>query len=394
MNDFDEKMMARALELARRGQGSVEPNPMVGCVLVSPEGKILGEGWHQKYGGNHAEVNALQDARSRGNSVEGATAYVTLEPCCHYGKTPPCALALREAKVARVAAAMRDPFPKVAGGGFRILEEAGIAVSVGILEEEARKLNAPYLKLILTQCPWVTAKWAMTLDGKIASRTGASRWISSEESREFVHQTRARMDAILVGVGTVLADDPMLNARPKNGVIYRRPLRVVADVRLETPLDSKLVKTARELPLLLAAGASVPEEKTLPYREAGCEIFRFSEESTALDLRAKQMAELLDELGRRRLTNLLVEGGSAVLGALLDLQAIDEVNVFTAPKLCGGRDAFTPIGGTGLARMEDAFRLADTQVRILGGDVLLTGRLQIPDPAERLGELAPNVRFA
>lgn len=394
MNDFDKKMMARALELARRGQGCVEPNPMVGCVLVSPSGEILGEGWHQKYGGHHAEVNALLDAKGRGNSVEGATAYVTLEPCSHYGKTPPCALALCEAKVARVAAAMRDPFPKVAGGGFRLLEEAGIAVSVGILEEEARKLNAPYLKLVLTQRPWVTAKWAMTLDGKIASRTGSSRWISSEESREFVHQTRARMDAILVGAGTVLADDPMLNARPECGIVHRQPLRVVADARLETPLGSQLVQTARELPVLLAVGADVSEEKTLPYRKAGCEIFRFSEGSAALGSRVKQMAELLDELGRQRLTNLLVEGGSAVLGAFLDLQAIDEVNVFVAPKLCGGRNAFTPIGGTGLAQMEDAFQLADAQTQILGGDILLTGRLRSPDQTARLGELAANLRQA
>ena len=394
MNDFDKKMMARALELARRGQGCVEPNPMVGCVLVSPSGEILGEGWHQKYGGHHAEVNALLDAKERGNSVEGATAYVTLEPCSHYGKTPPCALALREAKVARVAAAMRDPFPKVAGGGFRLLEEAGIAVSVGILEEEARKLNAPYLKLVLTQRPWVTAKWAMTLDGKIASRTGSSRWISSEESREFVHQTRARMDAILVGAGTVLADDPMLNARPESGIIHRQPLRVIADARLETPLDSRLVQTARELPVLLAVGADVPEAKTFYYREAGCEIFRFSEVAGVPGSHVKQMAELLDELGRRQLTNLLVEGGSAVLGALLDLQAIDEVNVFTAPKLCGGRNAFTPIGGYGLARMEEAFQLEDPQVQILGGDVLMTGRLRFSDQTARLSELASNLRQA
>ncbi|MBE6429245.1 MAG: bifunctional diaminohydroxyphosphoribosylaminopyrimidine deaminase/5-amino-6-(5-phosphoribosylamino)uracil reductase RibD [Planctomycetaceae bacterium] len=394
MNEFDEKWMFRALKLAAQGRGDVEPNPMVGCVLVSPDGQFLGEGWHQKYGQPHAEINALLDAEKRGNSVAGATAYVTLEPCCHYGKTPPCAKALCDAKIARVVCAMRDPFPKVAGGGFRFLEEAGILTEVGLLEKEARILNAPYLKLVTAQRPWVIGKWAMTLDGKIATRTGSSRWISSEESRNFVHETRARVDAILVGVGTVLTDDPMLNARPNSGMICRQALRIVADARLEVPLESKLVQTAHEIPVLLAIGADVPEEKTIAYRKSGCEIFRFSQDSTSLSSRSMQMAELLDELGRRRLTNLLVEGGSSVLGALLDIQAVDEVNVFIAPKLCGGREAFTPISGMGLERMENAFRLTETRTQILGGDILFTGLVLPLDPNARYGELSSNYRSA
>ncbi|MBQ6108229.1 MAG: bifunctional diaminohydroxyphosphoribosylaminopyrimidine deaminase/5-amino-6-(5-phosphoribosylamino)uracil reductase RibD [Thermoguttaceae bacterium] len=386
MNDLD--FMHRALALAERGRGRVEPNPMVGCVLVSPEGEVLGEGWHEKYGTNHAEVNALLDAEKRGNSVVGATAYVTLEPCSHYGKTPPCALALVKARVARVVAAMSDPFPEVSGKGFKILEEAGISVSVGGGGEEARRLNAPYLKLVTAGRPWVTAKWAMTLDGKIATRTGSSRWITSGEARDFVHETRGRMDAILVGAGTVLADDPMLNARPKSGNVLRQPLRVVADARLETPLTSQLVQTAREFPVLLAVGSEIPEEKIQPFEAAGCEIFRFTRSE-----RAAQMAELLDELGRRRLTNLLVEGGSSVLGALLDLQEIDEVQAFIAPKLCGGRDAVTPIGGHGIDRMEKAFQLEAMQILQFGPDVLLTGRVVKQSFAERFGDLEPNRRL-
>lgn len=386
MNYLD--FMHRALALAERGRGQVEPNPMVGCVLVSQEGEILGEGWHEKYGSNHAEVNALLDAEKRGNSVAGATAYVTLEPCSHYGKTPPCALALVKARVARVVAAMSDPFPEVSGKGFKILEDAGISVSVGVGEEEARRLNAPYLKLVTAGRPWVTAKWAMTLDGKIATRIGSSRWITSGEARDFVHETRARMDAVLVGAGTVLADDPMLNARPKSGKVLRQPLRVVADARLETPLTSKLVQTAREFPVLLAVGSKVPAEKIQPFKTAGCEIFRFTRSE-----RAGQMAELLDELGRRRLTNLLVEGGSSVFGALLDLQEIDEVQAFIAPKLCGGRDAVTPIGGHGIERMEKAFQLETTQFIQLGPDVLLTGRVVKQSFTERFGDLEPNRRL-
>jgi len=385
----DEQFMRRALTLAERGRGLVEPNPMVGCVLVSPDGEILGEGWHEKYGTNHAEVNALLDARRRGNSVVGATAYVTLEPCSHYGKTPPCALALVKARVARVVAAMRDPFPKVAGGGFKILEEAGISVSVGVCEAEARRLDAPYLKLVTAGRPWVTGKWAMTLDGKIASRTGSSRWITSEEARDFAHETRARMDAILVGAGTVLADDPMLNARPKSGKVLRQPLRVVADARLETPLTSRLVRAALEFPVLLAVGSDVPAEKIQPFEAACCEIFRFTRPE-----RAAQMAELLDELGRRRLTNLLVEGGSSVLGALLDLQEIDEVHAFIAPKLCGGREAVTPIGGHGLERMETAFQLDEPQITRLGPDVLISGRVVKQNFADRFGEFEPTRREA
>src|SRR5436309_2908852 len=241
MTDFDG--MHRALELAERGRGFVEPNPLVGAVLVR-DGQVVGEGWHQRYGQAHAEVNALSAA---GEAARGATLYVTLEPCCHHGKTPPCTDAVLKAGVARVVVAMADPFPKVSGGGLAILRAAGVEVHVGLCEPEARELNAPYLKLLRTGRPWVHAKWAMTLDGKIATRTGDSKWISGEESRRRVHELRGRMDAILVGRGTVVADDPLLTARPAGP---RVAARVVVSASGELPERCQLRATAREVPVI------------------------------------------------------------------------------------------------------------------------------------------------
>ena len=375
----DELWMKRALELAQRGRGAVEPNPMVGCVIVK-DGQVVGEGFHQCYGQAHAEVNALREA---GDRAEGATVYVTLEPCCHFGKTPPCADVLIHAKVARAVVAMQDPFSKVAGGGLKKLRDAGIETCVGVLEEEAVELNAPYLKLVLCNRPFVTAKWAMTLDGKIATRTRSSRWVSNELSRQRVQQLRSCADAILVGSGTVVADDPSLTVRIENS--KRTPLRIVADDRLETPLQATLVQTAREVPTLLLIGPGVPEEATLPYRDAGCEILR----STQTD-HAAQLLDLLDELGKRRMTNLLVEGGSEVLGALLDVQEIDAVEIFMAPKLVGGREAVTPIAGFGLPQMEKPIRLNSLQMETLDGDIHVSARVEKQSSAERYEDFDPH----
>lgn len=366
----DRRWMQLALGHARRGQGTVEPNPMVGCVLVA-DGRVVGEGFHAVYGEDHAEANALLAAGSR---AKGATAYVTLEPCCHWGKTPPCADALIRAGVARVVVAMRDPFPKVDGGGIQKLRDAGISVTEGVSQREAMALNAPYLKLVTCGRPFVTAKWAMTLDGKIATRTGSSRWISSEESRERGHRLRSRVDAILVGVGTVLLDDPLLTARCRGEAPNRTLTRIVADSRLETPLGSRLVQTAREYPVLLLVGPSVTSERTAPFEKAGCEIFRSDKE-----LHPQQLLDLLDELGRRRTTNLLVEGGSSVLGGMFDLREVDEVQVFIAAKVSGGRDAVTAVGGEGIALMESAFALTATRTEILGSDVCISGRVSYPE---------------
>ncbi len=257
--------MQRALALAAAGQGFVEPNPMVGCVIARGA-EIVGEGRHRRFGGDHAEVEAL---RLVGPRAAGATLYVTLEPCCHFGKTPPCTGAILAAGVRRVVAAMSDPFPQVAGGGAAELRAAGVEVELGLLEDDARRLNAPYLKLIQRGRPWVIAKWAMTLDGKIATRTGASRWISGAQSRRAVHALRGRMDAIVVGRETALHDDPLLTARPPGP---RTPLRIVLDTRASLRNDSQLVRTAHESPVLIAAGseASAADCRRLARPAARC----------------------------------------------------------------------------------------------------------------------------
>ncbi|MCL4200884.1 MAG: bifunctional diaminohydroxyphosphoribosylaminopyrimidine deaminase/5-amino-6-(5-phosphoribosylamino)uracil reductase RibD [Pirellulaceae bacterium] len=360
----DQQAMARALELAARGQGHVEPNPMVGCVIVA-DGQIVGEGWHRRFGGPHAEREALDQA---GAAAAGATMYVTLEPCCHHGKTPPCTDAILQSAVRRVVVAHRDPFPQVDGGGIGRLQAAGIEVETGLMAAESRELNAPYLKLVCRGRPWVIAKWAMTLDGKLAARSGDSRWISGESSRRRVHLLRGRMDAILVGAGTVAADNPSLTARPSGA---RTPVRIVLDSRAALPTDSQLVRTAREVPVLVVAGPQPPEENCRRLRDAGCEVW-----IGQADDPGQRLSELLDELGRRRTTNLLVEGGSQVLGNLFDAGLIDEVHVFVAAKLVGGAAAPSPLAGRGLEQMAQAIRLPRPEIEILDGDVYLHGRLK------------------
>ena len=362
-SELDRWHMQRALELAIQGQGYVEPNPMVGCVIVRGA-EIIGEGWHRRFGEAHAEVEALEIA---GRRAAGATMYVTLEPCCHQGKTPPCSRAIVEAGVRRVVVAQRDPFPQVAGRGIAELKAAGIEVEVGLMEAEARRLNAPYLKLLETGRPWVLAKWAMTLDGKTATRAGSSRWISNPQSRRIVHALRGRVDAILVGRRTAQRDDPLLCARPPGA---RTALRVVADTRASLSCESQLVRTAREAPVLVAVGAEAPQADRSRLAEAGCEVF-----VSQADTRAARLDDLLRELGRRRLTNVLVEGGGQLVGSLLDAGQIDEIHVFIAPKLVGGTSAAGPIAGEGIAEMSEALLLEDPQVEQVGSDIYVRGRL-------------------
>ncbi len=353
--------MRRALTLAEQGRGYVEPNPLVGAVVVR-DGQIIGEGWHQRYGEAHAEVQALAVA---GEAARGATLYVTLEPCCHHGKTPPCTDAILRTGIARVVAAMEDPFPQVAGKGAALLRAAGVAVDFGVCEAEARRLNAPYLMLLGQGRPYVHAKWAMTLDGKIATRTGDSQWISNEASRRLVHTLRGRMDAIVVGIGTALADDPQLTARPPGP---RQATRIVLDSRCRLPWTSYLVRTAQEIPTLVATTSAASSDAATQLQQQGCEVLRLpaAEEKPSV-------AALLAELGRRRFTNVLVEGGSALLGSFLDVGVLDEVHVFVAPVLVGGTSARTPVGGLGIAQLADALRLADWHVEKVEGDVYLHG---------------------
>ncbi len=360
MQPNDETWMRRALELAERGRGHVEPNPLVGAVVVR-DGQIVGEGWHAKHGQAHAEVAAFADA---GEAARGATLHVTLEPCCHHGKTPPCTDAVLRAGVARVVAALEDPFPQVAGQGAAILRAAGVAVEFGMCESLARVQNAPYLTLLGLGRPRVHAKWAMTLDGRIATHTGDSKWISNESSRAIVQQLRGRMDGVLVGIGTALADDPQLTARPAGA---RTATRVVLDSQGRLPLGSQLVRTARETPTLVATTVEAP---TL--RDAGCEVLVLP----GGDKGRPDLHALMKELGRRRWSNLLIEGGAEVLGGLMDARLIDEIHVFIAPKLIGGAGAKSPLHGRGIEWMRDALRISDMTCEPVAGDLYLRGALR------------------
>ncbi len=368
--EIDSWHMRRALELAARGEGCVEPNPMVGCTIARGA-EIIGEGWHRRFGDAHAEIEALRLAGAR---AAGATLYVTLEPCCHQGKTPPCTRAIIESRLARVVVACRDPFPQVQGGGIAELREAGVDVDVGLMETEARGLNAPYLKLLETGWPWVIAKWAMSLDGKIATRTGESRWISGEMSRRIVHELRGRMDAIVVGRGTAERDDPLLTARPPGP---RTALRVVLDTRAKLSIKSQLIRSVSAGPLLAAVGREAAAADRDRLAAAGCEILVCEGENHAARLDA-----LLLELGRRRMTNVLFEGGARVLGCLADAGAIDEVHVFAAPKIIGGKDSPSPVAGLGIADLFDAIKLDRLESRQLGEDVYIRARVVRSRPAE------------
>ena len=369
----DERHLRRALALAGRGRGHVEPNPMVGAVVVDAAGAVVGEGWHERFGGPHAEVNAFAAA---GESARGGTLYVTLEPCCHHGKTPPCTDAVLKSGVRRVVVALADPFPKVAGGGIALLRAAGLDVTVGVCEAEARELNDTYLKLLATGTPWVIAKWAMTLDGKIATRTGDSKWISGEESRRRVHELRGLVDAIVVGRGTVAADDPLLTARPPGP---RTAARVVLTASGELPERCQLRTTARETPVIVYTTAG-NEGKLAGWVADGVEVVVVGTGIAVIGCSAPHpvttfpVPGVLTDLGRRRFTNILVEGGSGVLGSFLDAGAIDEAHVYLAPKLVGGSAAPTPVGGVGVERIADALQFGRVETEVVGDDVFIRCR--------------------
>jgi len=348
--------MRQAIALAELGRGYVEPNPMVGAIVLDSVGQFVGEGWHQKFGGPHAEVFALEAA---GERARGGTLIVTLEPCCHHGKTPPCTDAILKAGIARVVAAMSDPFPRVAGGGLAILRNAGVEVHVGLCEAEAVALNAPYLKLLRTGQPWVHAKWAMSLDGKIATHTGDSKWISGEESRKRVHELRGRMDAIIVGRGTVDADNPLLTARPPGA---RVASRVVLSASGDLPERCQLRATAREVPVIVYTEHSA---KLSGWVADGAEVVALGPAFT--------LDTVLADLGRRRFTNVLIEGGAKLLGSVFDANAADELHVFVAPKLLGGCHSPSPLGGTGISRMVDALSLDRVTFEPSGPDVYVHG---------------------
>jgi diaminohydroxyphosphoribosylaminopyrimidine deaminase/5-amino-6-(5-phosphoribosylamino)uracil reductase len=365
-----EKAMERAIELARRGTGLVEPNPPVGAVIVDDQLRLVAEGWHERFGGPHAEVVAIERA---GPGARGATLFVTLEPCCHFGKTPPCVDAIIAAGLRRVVAGMTDPFPEVAGRGIEGLLTAGLDVEVGLLEGEVRRLTQPFSKLVTAGRPWVHAKWAMTLDGRTASHTGASKWISNESSRAIVHKLRGRMDAILTGIGTVLADDPLLTARPPGP---RVATRVVFDSRARIPFDSQLVRTASAAPLLVVCGPDAPPEAVAQLRGMGVEVIECSGAQCAPGGIRPDPAAILSELGRRQMTNVLVEGGSELLGTFFDCRIIDEVHVFVAPKFLGGAGARSALAGAGRTVPPDLSDLDAPEIEVVDGDIYFHGPLR------------------
>ncbi|MGI9952345.1 bifunctional diaminohydroxyphosphoribosylaminopyrimidine deaminase/5-amino-6-(5-phosphoribosylamino)uracil reductase RibD [Moorellaceae bacterium AZ2] len=356
-----EAFMRRALELARRGLGRTAPNPAVGAVIVQG-GEIVGEGYHQKAGTPHAEVHALREA---GERARGSTLYVTLEPCCHYGKTPPCTEAIIAAGIKKVVAAMVDPNPKVAGRGIRRLREAGLEVEVGLLEKEARRLNEAFIKYITTGLPWVTLKMALTLDGKIATRTRASRWITGEASRLKAHELRNTHDAILVGIGTILADDPELTTRLPGG---RDPVRVILDSRLRLPLNARVVNLKSSAPTLVATTEEAPRERREELARAGVEVVVLPSVEGKVSWPA-----LLENLAQRQITSILVEGGAEVNGSALARGVVDRVVAFIAPKIFGGREAPGAVAGPGVSRPEEAWKLEEVEVEPSGEDILITG---------------------
>ena len=357
--------MRRALKLAAGGRGWTSPNPMVGAVVVR-DGSIVGEGYHEAVGGPHAEVHALRNA---GEQARGATLYVTLEPCNHQGRTPPCTRAVLEAGVAGVVIGMSDPNPRVEGGGADFLRSRGVAVETGVLETECRLLNQAFIKHITTGMPLVVIKAAATLDGRIATRTRDSKWISNERSRRFSHELRCDLDAVLVGIETVLSDDPELTARLRRRPPCRQPVRIVLDTHLRLPLQSRLVKG--EVPLWVACGEDASVEREESLAGAGVTILRMDTDSGRVDLK-----RLLMELGARGVTSVLVEGGSRVHGAFLAQGLVDEFHFFYAPKVLCDSEGVPMISGVRCDLMSGALPAYGIRVRRFGEDVLLSGRFR------------------
>lgn len=352
-----------ALDLARQGLGKTNPNPMVGAVLVK-DGEIVGNACHEKAGEHHAEIIALKEA---GEKARGSVLYINLEPCAHYGRTPPCVDAIIEAGVRKVVIATIDPNPLVSGEGVRKLRQAGIKVKTGVLEDKARRLNEVFFKYITTRTPFTVVKAALTLDGKIATRGGASKWITGETSRHLVHRLRSTCDGVMVGINTVLQDDPRLTARIEEEEAPN-PLRIILDSRGRIPLGSRIVKTASEVQTLLATTELAETSYLEKLAAEGIEVLKLPARNNRVDLKA-----LMEELGNREISVLLVEGGGTLNYSLLEEGLIDKIYFFLAPLLLGGKDAPTPMGGAGVEKLEESWSVTDLEIKQLEGDLLVTG---------------------
>lgn len=356
----DKFYMQLAIDLATKTKGQTSPNPNVGAVVVK-DGRIVGMGAHLKAGEGHAEVQAI---RMAGTNAEGSTIYVTLEPCSHYGKTPPCAELIIKEKVKRVVVATLDPNPLVSGRGIEIIEQAGIEVTVGVLEDEARCLNETFNKYITARLPFVTVKTAMTLDGKIATHTGSSKWITGEASREYVHRLRHEHDAIMIGVGTVLKDNPALTVRTEQQGI--NPIRIIIDSSLRTPADANII-IDNQAPTWIFTTKQADQKRIEEFQSLGIEIIVTTGEQNV------PMKEVISYLGEKQVTSVLVEGGAALIGTLFDERLIDKYIGFIAPKIVGGDLAPTSIGGKGIESMGDAVTLDRLELKQYGADICLTG---------------------
>lgn len=356
----DERYMEQALELAERGMGWTSPNPMVGALIVK-NGRVIAEGWHHICGSLHAERDALKNCRE---DPAGSTMYVTLEPCCHWGKQPPCVEAIVEAGISRVVIGAMDPNPLVAGKGAAYLRRRGISVAVGILEEKCRELNEVFLHYIENRSPFVVLKYAMTMDGKIAASTGDSKWVTGPKAREHVQSLRGRYRAIMVGIGTVLADDPLLTCRMEGG---RNPVRIVCDSGLRTPLLSQIVRTAKEVPTVIA---TCRMDGHRPYEEKGCHVLVCPGNDGHVDLK-----KLMEILGSHGVDSVLVEGGGQLNWSLLKAGLAKKIYTYIAPKLIGGETARTPIEGEGFSQMAQAVLLGKPRIQLLGEDILLESQV-------------------
>ncbi len=354
----DQEYMRLALQLAEKGCGWTSPNPMVGAVIVK-DGCIIGQGWHEKYGKPHAERNALAACIE---DPAGSTMYVTLEPCCHYGKQPPCIDAILEAGISRVVVGSADLNPLVAGHGIAILREHGIEVTENILREDCDRLNRVFLHYITTRRPYVIMKYAMTMDGKIAAYTGVSKWITGETARKHVQQTRHKCRGIMVGVGTVLADDPLLACHMEGG---RNPVRIICDTHLRTPLDAQVVRTAMEITTIIAT-CCTDQKRYIPYIQADCRVIYISSRDGYVDL-----VQLMERLGEEQIDSILLEGGGTLNWVALNSGIVQQIQTYISPKLLGGSTAKTPVEGAGVPLPANAFQLKNGHIMKLGDDFLI-----------------------
>ena len=362
---IDEMYMERALALAAKGRGTTTPNPMVGAVIVK-DGRIIGEGYHIRAGEGHAEVNAFKNAME---DVTGATMYVTLEPCSHYGKTPPCADKIVEKKIGRVVVGALDPNPLVAGRGIEKIRNAGIPVITGILAEKSVALNEVFMKYIVTKRPFVVLKAAMSLDGKIATAEGESQWISCEASREEVHRLRHELTGIMAGIGTVLTDDPMLNCRIPGG---KQPIRIIVDSHLQIPENSKLVSSAKEYPLIVATVQNSDAVKKERLEACGAQIVEVPADPDGhVDL-----IILMERLGEMKIDSILLEGGGRLAEGALQAEIVDKVQFYIAPMLIGGKNAKTPVEGRGISALSKAWHISDWKAETIGNDIKIIGYIK------------------